>query len=67
MPSNQTSHSSTLLSSPDLEIFKTFSIHFFEEEVWKLMETHAREAHGEDPGEWSADDRKYLGTLIKES
>jgi len=36
-----------------------------EAEVWKLMETHAVEAHGEDPAAWSDEDRAYLGKLIK--
>ena len=36
-----------------------------EEELWKLMELHATVAHEEDPGAWSADDRTYIGTLIK--
>lgn len=36
-----------------------------EEEVMKLLELHASVAHGEDPGEWSAEDRAYLKTLIK--
>ena len=36
-----------------------------EKEVMKLMELHAAVAHGEDPGEWSAEDRTYLKTLIK--
>jgi len=35
------------------------------DEVWNLMELHARDAHGEDPGAWSEGDRKYLATLIK--
>jgi hypothetical protein len=35
------------------------------DEVWKLMELHATVAHGEDPGEWSDEDRAYLKTLIK--
>lgn len=38
-----------------------------EAEVWKLMETHAREAHGEDPAGWSSDDRRVLGELIRET
>ncbi len=37
-----------------------------EDEVWKQMELHARDAHGENPEEWSEDDRKYLRTLIKD-
>ena len=36
-----------------------------EAEVWKLMETHAKVAHGEDPAAWSDEDRAYLKTLIK--
>lgn len=35
------------------------------EEVWQLMELHARIAHGEDPDEWDAETRAYLKTLIK--
>ena len=36
-----------------------------EDEIWKLMELHASTAHGENPSEWSNDDRQYLKTLIK--
>ena len=36
-----------------------------EDEVVKLMEVHATVAHGEDPANWSAEDRAYLTTLIK--
>ncbi len=36
-----------------------------EGELWKLMELHATIAHEEDPGAWSAEDRAYIGTLIK--
>jgi hypothetical protein len=36
-----------------------------EDELWKLMELHASVAHGEDPREWSDEDRKYLKTLMK--
>jgi hypothetical protein len=35
-----------------------------EDELWKLMELHASVAHGENPREWSDEDRKYLKTLI---
>lgn len=35
-----------------------------EDELWKLMELHASVAHGEDPRQWSDEDRKYLKTLI---
>ena len=36
-----------------------------EEEVWKLMETHAQVAHGENPDDWSEEDRSFLKTLIR--
>ncbi len=35
------------------------------DEVWQLMELHARHAHDEDPTAWSREDRDYLATLIK--
>lgn len=35
------------------------------DEVWKLMELHAKVAHGEDPSDWDRDTREYLATLIK--
>lgn len=38
-----------------------------EAEVWKLMELHATLAHGEDPSQWSSEDRSFLQTLIKET
>ena len=36
-----------------------------EDEVWKLLELHAAVAHGEKPEDWSAEDRAFLGALIK--
>jgi len=36
-----------------------------EEEVWKLMELHAKIAHDEDASEWDEETRTYLKTLIK--
>jgi hypothetical protein len=36
------------------------------DELWKLVELHAREAHGEDPNDWDKETRDYIGTLIKE-
>ena len=38
-----------------------------ENEVWKLMELHAKVAHGEDPSAWTTDDRAELKTLIRTS
>lgn len=35
------------------------------DEVWSLMELHAKIAHGEDPADWDGETREYLGTLIK--
>ena len=36
-----------------------------EAEVWKQMELHASIAHGENPEEWTREDREYLARLIK--
>ena len=36
-----------------------------EDEVWKLMELHAKIAHDEDADGWDGDTRAYLKTLIK--
>lgn len=35
------------------------------EEVWKLIELHAKLAHDEDAGDWDKETRSYLATLIK--
>ncbi len=35
------------------------------DEVWRLIELHAQVAHSENPTEWDAATREYLGTLIK--
>jgi predicted small metal-binding protein len=35
-----------------------------ESELWELIETHARIAHGEDPSAWSAEDRAAIRQLI---
>ncbi len=34
-------------------------------ELWKVIELHAAEAHGENPSEWSDGDRAFLADLIK--
>jgi predicted small metal-binding protein len=36
-----------------------------EDEVWQLMELHAKIAHDEDASEWDDETRSYLKTLIK--
>ena len=36
-----------------------------EAELWKLIETHASVAHGEDPAAWSDADRDQIRVLIK--
>lgn len=37
------------------------------EEVMKHSELHAREAHGEDPMTWTADERRQVEELIQEA
>ncbi|RWD55385.1 MAG: DUF1059 domain-containing protein [Mesorhizobium sp.] len=34
------------------------------EEVMKHVELHARSAHGEDPSQWSQEDRKQLQAMM---
>ncbi|MDX8493991.1 DUF1059 domain-containing protein [Mesorhizobium sp. VK22B] len=34
------------------------------EEVMKHVELHAKSAHGEDPSQWSQDDRKQLEEML---
>jgi predicted small metal-binding protein len=36
-----------------------------EDEVWKLMELHAKIAHDEDASKWDDETLAYLKTLIK--
>ena len=37
-----------------------------EDEVSKHPELHGREAHGENPEEWSEEERRQIGELIRE-
>jgi predicted small metal-binding protein len=36
-----------------------------EREVLKHVELHAREAHGEDPAQWSGEERQTVNDLIR--
>jgi hypothetical protein len=36
-----------------------------EEELWQIVEAHARIAHEEDPAAWTADDRQQIQDLIR--
>ena len=36
-----------------------------EEELWKLIELHAKVAHEEDANEWDNETRDYIKTLVK--
>jgi hypothetical protein len=36
-----------------------------EPELWKHIELHAREAHHEDPTQWSADDKQGMKNIIR--
>ena len=36
-----------------------------EDEVWKLIELHAKIAHDEDANQWDDETRNHLKTLIK--
>jgi len=37
-----------------------------EEELWKHLELHGREAHGENPDDWSEQERRQISDLIRE-
>lgn len=37
------------------------------EELWRHAELHGREAHGENPSEWTEDDRKTIEAAIRET
>ena len=58
-------HSYACKDYPDMDACPGYFVAETEDEIWKLMELHASVAHGEDPGEWSDEDRKYLEALIK--
>ena len=36
-----------------------------ESELWQLLEIHGKLAHGEDPSDWSDEDRAQIKALIK--
>lgn len=36
------------------------------DELWQLIELHARLAHGEKPDNWDTQTRTYLDTLIRQ-
>ena len=59
-------HSYACKDYPEMKACPGYFVAETEGEIWKLMELHAAVAHGEDPGEWSDEDRKYLKTLIKD-
>ncbi len=58
-------HSYACKDYPGMDACPGYFVAETEDEIWKLMELHASVAHGEKPGEWSDEDRKYLETLIK--
>jgi len=35
------------------------------DELWQVMEVHPKVAHGEDPSDWSDEDRAFIDGLIK--
>jgi len=58
-------HSYACKDYPGMDACPGYFVAETENEIWKLMEVHASVAHGEDPGQWSGEDRQYLKTLIK--
>lgn len=37
-----------------------------EDELWKVLDVHARVAHDENPEEWSQEDRDQIRALIRQ-
>lgn len=35
------------------------------DELWQLVELHGRVAHGEDPADWSEEDRDQISEIIR--
>ncbi len=58
-------HSYACRDYPEMEACPFHATAETEEELWKLMELHAAHAHGEDPSQWSKEDRAFIKTLIK--
>ena len=58
-------HSYACKDYPEMESCPFYVNTQSEEELWRQMELHARLAHGEDPNQWTDEDRKFLKTLIK--
>ncbi len=38
-----------------------------EEELWQIIELHASVAHGEDPTQWSPQERQQVKKLIRQT
>lgn len=52
---------------PGMEGCPGFFVAESEQEVLKHVELHAREAHGEDPTQWSEEERQTVNDLIRRS
>lgn len=50
---------------PGMEDCPGFFVTKTEDELWQVLEVHGRIAHGEDPSQWSADDRRQIQELIR--
>ncbi len=35
-----------------------------EDELWQLVELHGRVAHGEDPAQWTEEERRQIGEIM---
>lgn len=62
-----TTHSYACKDYPGMEACPGRFVSATEDELWKLIEVHAKFAHGEDPTVWSGEDRTVLKKLIKTS
>jgi len=50
---------------PGMEGCAGFFVADSEQELWKHLELHGREAHGEDPALWSQEEVQTISGLIR--
>ncbi len=49
---------------PGMEACSGLVVADTDDELWQLIELHARVAHDEDPAQWSTEDRQVVADLI---
>ena len=60
-----TTYSYACRDYPGMEACAAHSTAETQDELMKIIELHASVAHGEDPADWSEEDKSYLRQLFK--